>query len=123
VALPFPIGRSSRPIRRAKIDATITGARIFRDMRDRGEDFGDFCWSFTDGHAITSSGRSFPVQTSLSERISKDLKRRGFKFVGPTIVYAWLQAVGIVNDHSLHCFRRDQVAREDPVRRRAQRRR
>jgi DNA-3-methyladenine glycosylase I len=48
--------------------------------------------------------------TPLSERISKDMKRRGFKFVGPTIVYAWMQAVGIVNDHSLQCFRRKRVA-------------
>lgn len=106
---------------RAKIDATIAGARIFRDMRDGGEDFAEFCWSFTGGHAIVSSGRSFPAQTSLSERISKDLKRRGFKFVGPTIVYAWMQAVGIVNDHALDCFRRDQVAREDPLKNGARR--
>jgi DNA-3-methyladenine glycosylase I len=108
---------------RAKIEATITGARIFREMRDRGEDFATFCWSFTEGHPVVSSGRSFPAQIPLSERLSKDLKRRGFRFVGPTIVYAWMQAVGIVNDHSLHCFRRDQVAREDPVRRGARRRR
>jgi DNA-3-methyladenine glycosylase I len=92
---------------RAKIEATITGARIFREMRDRGEDFADYCWSFTKGQVITGDGRTFPSQTPLSETISKDLKRRGFKFVGPTIVYAWMQAVGIVNDHSLNCFRRN----------------
>jgi DNA-3-methyladenine glycosylase I len=108
---------------RAKIDATIAGARIFCEMRDRGEDFAAFCWSFTGGQPVVSSGRSFPVQTPLSEQLSKDLKRRGFKFVGPTIVYAWMQAVGIVNDHSLRCFRRNQVAREDPLRRGARRRR
>jgi DNA-3-methyladenine glycosylase I len=96
---------------RAKIEATIAGARIVCEMRDRGEDFNDFCWSFTNGRPVLSSGRSFPVQTALSEQISKDLKRRGFKFVGPTIVYAWMQAVGIVNDHSLRCFRRNLVAR------------
>jgi DNA-3-methyladenine glycosylase I len=96
---------------RAKIEATIAGARIFCEMRDHGEDFADFCWSFSDGKVVTRSGRSFPTQTALSETISKELKRRGFKFVGPTIVYAWMQAVGIVNDHSINCFRRNQVVR------------
>jgi DNA-3-methyladenine glycosylase I len=96
---------------RAKIEATIAGARIFGEMRDRGEDFADFCWSFSDGKVVSGGGRSFPTQSALSETISKDLKRRGFKFVGPTIVYAWMQAVGIVNDHSINCFRRNQVAR------------
>jgi DNA-3-methyladenine glycosylase I len=96
---------------RAKIEATITGARIFREMRDGGEDFADYCWSFTKGQVVTGDGRTFPSQTTLSETISKELKRRGFKFVGPTIVYAWMQAVGIVNDHALTCFRRDQALR------------
>jgi DNA-3-methyladenine glycosylase I len=95
----------------AKIEATITGARIFCEMRDRGEDFGALCWSFTEGHVVTVTGRAFPSQTALSTVISKELKRRGFKFVGPTIVYAWMQAVGIVNDHSIDCFRRRQIAR------------
>jgi len=95
---------------RAKIEATIAGARIFCEMCDRGEDFGALCWSFTEGQVVTGAGRTFPSQTALSSVISKDLKRRGFKFVGPTIVYAWMQAVGIVNDHSIDCFRRKQVA-------------
>jgi DNA-3-methyladenine glycosylase I len=95
----------------AKIEATIAGARIFCEMRDRGEDFGALCWSFTEGKVVKGTGKSFPTQTALSTAISKDLKRRGFKFVGPTIVYAWMQAVGIVNDHSIECFRRSQVAR------------
>ena len=97
---------------RAKIEATIAGARIVCDMRDRGEDFAGFCWSFSDGKVVTTSGRSFAARTALSETISKELKRRGFKFVGPTIVYAWMQAVGIVNDHSIDCFRRKQVMRK-----------
>jgi DNA-3-methyladenine glycosylase I len=96
---------------KAKIEATIMGARLFCAMRDRGEDFAALCWSFTDGHVVTGTGRTLPSHTALSTVISKDLKRRGFKFVGPTIVYAWMQAVGIVNDHSLDCFRRSQVAR------------
>ena len=96
---------------RAKIEATVAGARAFCEMSDRGENFADFCWAFSGGHVVTGNGRSFPTQTALSETISKELKRRGFKFVGPTIVYAWMQAVGIVNDHALGCFRRDQVTR------------
>ena len=94
---------------RAKIDAAIGGARIFCDMAERGEDFAAYCWSFTDGQVVPGDGASIPAKTALSEQISKDLKRRGFKFVGPTIVYAWMQAVGIVNDHASTCFRRDQV--------------
>jgi DNA-3-methyladenine glycosylase I len=94
---------------RAKIESTITGARIFNEMHAAGEDFSDFCWSFTDGEVLRGDGVEIPAKTLLSEEVSKELKRRGFKFVGPTIVYAWMQAVGIVNDHSVDCFRRDQV--------------
>jgi DNA-3-methyladenine glycosylase I len=93
----------------AKIEATITGAKIYLDMAERGEDFADFCWSFTQGKVIRNDGKTFATQSDLSATISKALKRRGFKFVGPTIVYAWLQAVGIVNDHAKGCFRRDQI--------------
>ena len=108
---------------RAKIEATVAGARIFCDMRDRGEPFAEFCWSFSDGQVVTGGGRSFPTQSVLSETAAKELKRRGFKFVGPTIVYAWMQAVGIVNDHAVDCFRRAQVVRSSGVRRGAVRRR
>jgi len=94
---------------RAKIESTIAGARIFCEMRDSGEDFSDFCWSFTDGEVLRGDGIELPAKTPLSEEVAKELKRRGFKFVGPTIVYAWMQAVGIVNDHAADCFRRDQV--------------
>jgi DNA-3-methyladenine glycosylase I len=91
---------------RAKIDATIKGAQIYCDMADRGERFSDFCWSFTDGKVLKGNGWTRVVLSPLSEQISKEMKRRGFKFVGPTIVYAWMQAVDIVNDHSVVCFRR-----------------
>jgi DNA-3-methyladenine glycosylase I len=94
---------------RAKIEATIAGAQIYCEMAERGENFSDFCWSFTDGKIIEGDGICFPTQSPLSVQISKELKRRGFKFIGPTIVYAWMQAVGIVNDHVLNCFRRRQV--------------
>jgi DNA-3-methyladenine glycosylase I len=96
---------------RAKIEATIKGAQIYCEMMARGEDFSDFCWSFTQGKVIKGDGKSFVATTPLSEQISKELKRRGFKFVGPTIVYAWMQAVGITNDHASRCFRRKEVAR------------
>lgn len=99
---------------RAKIEATIRGAQIFREMEDRGESFSDFCWSFTDGKVLKGNGRNVPASTPLSETTSKEMKRRGFKFVGPTIVYAWMQAVGIVNDHSTKCFRRAQVSDLSP---------
>jgi len=95
---------------RAKIDATIGGAKIFMEMEKAGESFDDFCWSFTEGKVVKGNGRTVMASTPLSETISKEMKRRGFKFVGPTIVYAWMQAVGIVNDHSTKCFRRDQVS-------------
>jgi len=95
---------------RAKIESTIAGARVYCAMQDRGEDFASFCWSFTDGKVLKGDGRNVPAETELSRRIAKELKRRGFKFVGPTIVYAWMQAVGIVNDHASTCFRRSQVA-------------
>jgi DNA-3-methyladenine glycosylase I len=94
---------------RAKIEATIGGARIYCDMLSRGETFTAFSWSFTDGKPIRGDGRTVLASTPLSEKISKELKRRGFKFVGPTIVYAWMQAVGIVNDHSANCFRRGEM--------------
>ena len=96
---------------RAKIESTIRGARIYLDMRERGEDFADLCWSFTSGKVLKGEGLRFVPETALSRTISKELKRRGFNFVGPVIVYAWMQAVGIVNDHSIACFRRAQVGR------------
>ena len=96
---------------RAKIIATIRGAQIYCEMKERGESFDNFCWSFTKGKVIRNDGKHFPATSPLSEEISKEMKRRGFKFVGPTIVYAWMQAVGIVNDHSIECFRRSKSAK------------
>jgi DNA-3-methyladenine glycosylase I len=95
---------------RAKIEATIRGAQIFCEMQGRGESFSEFCWAFTRGKILKGNGRSRLVSSPLSEKISREMKRRGFKFVGPTIVYAWMQAVGIVNDHSTRCFRRSARA-------------
>ena len=94
---------------RAKIEATIGGARAYLAMQEKGEDFAAFCWSFTDGKPLPGDGSLVPAKTALSETLSKALKARGFKFVGPTIVYAWMQAVGIVNDHLSTCFRRETL--------------
>ncbi|HZZ17361.1 MAG TPA: DNA-3-methyladenine glycosylase I, partial [Candidatus Sulfotelmatobacter sp.] len=94
---------------RAKIEATIKGARIYLDMQKAGDDFSRFAWTFVSGKPIQNAG-PVPAKTALSEEISKALKKRGFKFVGPTIVYAWMQAVGMVNDHAPHCFRRNAMS-------------
>jgi len=90
---------------RAKIEATIGGARIYLAMQTAGNDFSPFIWNLVGGKPIQNTGQ-IPAKTPLSEELSKVLKKRGFKFVGPVIVYAWMQATGIVNDHSADCFRR-----------------
>jgi DNA-3-methyladenine glycosylase I len=92
---------------RAKIEATIQGARIYRDMESSGEDFSKFVWNLAGGKPIKNKTGTLPAKTALSEEISAALKNRGFKFVGPVIVYAWMQASGMVNDHELRCFRRN----------------
>ena len=91
---------------RAKIEATIGNARAFLAMRDAGEDFSGFAWSIVGGQPIQGDGATVPAKTELSERMSKELKKRGFKFVGPVIAYSWMQAAGMVNDHAASCFRR-----------------
>jgi DNA-3-methyladenine glycosylase I len=95
---------------RAKVEATIAGARAYLAMRERGEEFSPFVWALVGGRPIQSPG-PIPTATPLSERVSRELKARGFRFVGPTIVYAWMQAVGMVNDHAPECDRRAAVAR------------
>jgi len=92
---------------RAKIEATIQGARIYLAMQTAGEDFSKYVWKMAGGKPIRNETGTVPASTPLSQAISKDLKKRGFKFVGPVIVYAWMQAVGIVNDHDQRCFRRN----------------
>ncbi len=89
---------------RAKIAATVGGARAYLAMAAAGEPFAAFAWSFTGGQVLRGSG-TVPASTELSARISKALRVRGFRYVGPTIVYAWMQAVGIVDDHAATCFR------------------
>lgn len=94
---------------KSKIDATIGNAKIYLEMRDAGIDFSDYLWGFVGGKPIVNQWAKFsdaPVKTLESEAMSKDLKKRGFKFVGPVIAYAFMQAVGMVNDHSTDCHAR-----------------
>lgn len=96
----------------AKIDAAIDSAKIYLRMRDEGEDFSQFLWSFVGGKPIQNRWSELgevPVKTPEAEAMSKALKARGFKFVGPVIVYAFMQAVGMVNDHMTGCFRHEPV--------------
>jgi DNA-3-methyladenine glycosylase I len=98
---------------RLKIEAAIGNARAFLDVQRAFGSFADYIWGFVDGRPIQGSWRSIadlPPPTPLAETISRDLKRRGFRFVGPTIVYAHMQATGMVNDHLVGCFRHRQVA-------------
>jgi DNA-3-methyladenine glycosylase I len=93
---------------RSKIEATIGGARAYLKLADAGQDFSTFVWTLAGGKPIQNRWKStgeVPAKTPLSETMSKELKTLGFKFVGPVIVYAWMQATGIVDDHLVTCFR------------------
>jgi DNA-3-methyladenine glycosylase I len=94
---------------RAKIEATIQAARIYLEMQKADQDFASYLWDMIGGKSIRTEG-PIPAQTPLAVEISKQLKKRGFKFVGPVIVYAFMQASGMVNDHSPHCFRCNAVS-------------
>ncbi len=95
---------------RAKVEATIGNARAYLAMREAGEDFSRFVWQMAGDVPIRNTSGTVPAQTLLSLAISKELKQRGFKFVGPVIVYAWMQATGIVDDHVGGCFRRSAAS-------------
>ena len=92
---------------RLKIESTVSNAQAFLRVQREAGSFDRYLWSFVDRRTLINRPRSpaaVPARTELSDRISKDLKRRGFRFVGSTIVYAFLQAVGLVNDHTRECF-------------------
>jgi DNA-3-methyladenine glycosylase I len=92
---------------RLKIDSTVSNARAFLAVQREFGSFDRYLWSFVEGRPIINrarTGSGLPARTDLSDRISKDLKKRGFRFVGSTIIYAYLQAVGVVNDHMRGCF-------------------
>ena len=100
---------------RSKIVATIGNARAYLAMRDAGEDFSAFVWSMVGGETIQNAWRhksEVPAETPLSRALSAALKARGYTFVGPVIVYAWMQAVGLVNDHVTECFRYAELGGE-----------
>jgi DNA-3-methyladenine glycosylase I len=95
---------------RLKIEATITSAQAYLEMPD----FSAYLWGFNDGAVVQNRFRTHgqvPTASPLAERISKDLKKRGFRFVGPTIVYAFMQACGLINDHMVECHRHEAVKR------------
>lgn len=99
---------------RLKVASAVTNARAFLAVQEELGSFAEYQWGFVDGRPIQSRRRTMkdiPARTPLSDAFSKDLVRRGFKFVGSTIVYAHMQAVGMVNDHVVSCFRHEIVAR------------
>jgi DNA-3-methyladenine glycosylase I len=103
---------------RLKIIASIENAKAFIQVRKEFGTFDEYVWSFTDGKIIVNKFTALsqiPAHTSLSDTISKDLKKRGFKFVGSTIIYSHMQAMGIVNDHIRSCFRYKELVRGGPI--------
>lgn len=90
---------------RAKIAAAIGNARAYLAMQHAGEDFSRFCWDFVGGTPLVWEG-AVPPNSPLSAQVSQALKQRGFTFVGPTIVFAWMEATGLIDSHAAHCFRR-----------------
>ncbi|MXW22884.1 MAG: DNA-3-methyladenine glycosylase I [Candidatus Dadabacteria bacterium] len=97
---------------RKKIEASINNAARFLEVRDEFGSFSDYLWGFTGGVPVTNSWEELseiPASTELSVAVSRDLKKRGFRFMGPVIVYSHLQATGVVNDHLVSCFRYEEI--------------
>ncbi len=95
-----------------KIRSMIKNAQIFLKMQEEFGSFSNYIWSFSDNKQIKNTFKSIselPTKTEISDRISKDLKKRGMNFVGPTIIYAFMQAIGMVNDHEVSCFRYNEI--------------
>lgn len=90
---------------RRKIEAAVTNAAVFLDIQKEFGSFDHYLWDFTEGKVILNTDDQVRARSELSDRISKDLKRRGMKFVGTVIIYSFLQAVGVVNDHETGCWR------------------
>ena len=98
---------------KAKINALISNARAFQEIQTQFGSFSQYIWQFVNGKPIINAWKTMdevPAQTELSNTISNDLKQKGFKFIGPTIVYAFMQATGMVNDHIVDCFRYPELA-------------
>jgi len=99
---------------RLKINSAVTNARAFLDLVETEGSFSDYIWSFVDGQPIQNrwkTDKDVPASTPISDALSKDLKKRGFKFVGSTIIYAHMQATGLVNDHVVGCYRYTECKR------------
>jgi len=94
---------------RLKVAAAITNAQAYLRLRAEGGSLDEFLWAYVDGKPIVNGESPRPAKTALSDRISKDLAKRGFKFVGSTIIYAYMQGIGMVNDHDPACFRHAAV--------------
>ncbi|MBN1501584.1 MAG: DNA-3-methyladenine glycosylase I [Spirochaetes bacterium] len=95
-----------------KINSAVRNAALFIETAAKYQSFANFIWKYTEGKQITNCWKTIkelPVKTELSDRISNDLKKLGFKFVGSTIIYSYLQAVGIINDHTIDCFRYEEI--------------
>lgn len=95
-----------------KINAAISNAQAFMVLQKQFGSFKDYIWAFVNGQPLQNSFKSLhevPTKTEIAELLSKDLKKRGFKFVGPTVIYAFMQATGMVNDHTTDCFRHIEV--------------
>jgi DNA-3-methyladenine glycosylase I len=102
---------------RAKIESTIGNALAVQRLRDEGGSLDSYLWSFVDGRPVANhiaAMGELPASTPVSDRMSKDMKRRGFRFVGTTICYSLMQACGLVNDHLLGCYRYDEIQRTGP---------
>lgn len=90
---------------KSKIEAAIYNAKIFIKIQKEFGSFSDYIWSFTRGKCIKNTDDNFKVSSPLSDEVSKDLKKRGMKYVGTVIIYSYLQAIGVINDHEIECFR------------------
>lgn len=95
-----------------KVRATVSNATAFLKVQEEFGSFSNYIWNFVDGKPIKNRIKNYkdaPANTELSDALSRDLKKRGFKFVGSTVVYAFMQATGMVNDHEIHCYRYEEV--------------
>lgn len=99
---------------RLKVEASVANAKAFLELQSEFPSFAEFCWSFVAGEPIQNrwrAHREIPAETRVSRDLSEALRARGFRFVGPTICYAFMQAIGMVNDHELSCFRHAELTR------------
>ena len=110
------LGDASIIRNRGKVESVVGNARAFLQVQEERRSFDDYLWDFVDGQPTVNRWRSMdkvPATTPLSDTVSADLRSRGFRFIGPTVCYAYLQAVGLVNDHLTSCFRYNELTEPD----------